>query len=124
MFLAWPSKSTAALRRWRMRFDVRLERKCEVNMWLCSTLPVAETRNRFFMPLLGLYFTFVAMMVCFPGKRKRPRLRDRGGRDINGDLQVRQGLTNGKRPTGRARWVLVIVATVRGPRDFGELSRA
>ena len=34
---------------------LRLERKCDVKLWLCFTFPVAETRNRFFMPLLGLY---------------------------------------------------------------------
>src|SRR3954471_3068015 len=100
MFLAWPSKSSAALRRWRMRFDVRLERKCEVNMWLCNTLPVADTRNRFFMPLLGLYFTFVAMMVYFLAKEKGLDCATEGGGILTGSRKYDKGAMTGKDPPG------------------------
>src|SRR3954464_4389995 len=76
-----------------MRLLLRLERKCEVNMWLCFTFPVADTRKRFFMPLLGLYLTF---MMQFLARKEEIPAKSTRGRDINDNPPPEQAADHGK----------------------------
>src|SRR5258706_13338941 len=99
MFFACPSDRTEALRRGRLRLALRAERKCEVKLWLCLALPVADTRNRFFMPLLGLYLVDIVRSCQ---KKKAPGAIEGAANHTEGGGGRQGGGTCGGRQTPRA----------------------